>query len=224
MISSRGVILLYFNWFMAPEKLIDRLISEGYLKTRRIIDAFRKVDRQQFLLNEFRGDFELNTPLPIGYGQTNSQPLTVAFMLEQLQPQAGDRVLDVGSGSGWTTALLAEIVGPDGRVYAIECVPQLRQFGEANVKKFGFQNIEFKTGDGSQGWPERAPFDLIEVAAAAESVPEALIEQLAINGRLIIPVGTEAGQDLTLLTKQPNGQCDIQTFPGFAFVPLITSS
>ena len=209
---------------MNPETLIDRLISEGYLKTPRIISAFRRVDRKLFLSDEFQGDFELNAPLPIGYGQTNSQPLTVAFMLEQLQPGAGERILDIGSGSGWTTALLAEIVGPDGLVYAMERVPQLRQFGESNVKKLGYQNVEFKTGDGSQGWPEHAPYDVIEVAAAAQSVPDALIDQLAVTGRLLIPIGTEAGQDLTLLTKQPDNQCVSETFPGFAFVPLIMSS
>ncbi len=208
---------------MNPETIADRLRSEGYLKTPRILDAFRKVDRRRFLTHEFQGDSEENTPLPIGYGQTNSQPLTVAFMMECLQPRVGERALDIGSGSGWTTALLAEIVGPTGRVYAIERVPQLRQFGEANLKPFGYENVEFKTGDGSQGWPERAPFDLIEVAAAAESVPDALIDQLAVNGRLLMPVGSEAGQALTLLTKRPDGTCDIETFPGFAFVPLITS-
>jgi len=118
------------------ESLVNNLISQGYLKTPHVIRAFRKIDRADFVLPEFSNSAAANVPLPIGHGQTISQPLTVAFMLELLQPEAGDKILDVGSGSGWTTALLAEIVGKRGQVFSMEIVPELCKFGKENTKKY----------------------------------------------------------------------------------------
>ena len=129
--------------------LIDSLIQEGWLKTPRIIEAFRKVRRIDFLPEDIKNLAELNEALPIGRGQTISQPLVVAFMIEQLQPEPGQKILDVGSGSGWTSALLAEIVGPKGKVIAIEVVPELKEFGEKNVAKYNFikkGTVEFICG------------------------------------------------------------------------------
>jgi len=118
------------------ESLISELIEQGYLKTPRIIRAFKKIDRADFVLPEFKNSAYLNVPLPIGHGQTISQPLTVAFMFELLQPEVGDKILDIGSGSGWTTALLAEIMSKMGKVFSIEIVPELCEFGEGNVRKY----------------------------------------------------------------------------------------
>lgn len=203
------------------EKLVRKLINEGYLKTPKIIEAFRQIHRRDFLLDEMKDDYLEDIPLSISYGQTISQPLTVAFMLELLQPEEGDRVLDVGSGSAWTTALLAHIVGEEGRVYAIERIPQLKSFGEENLKKYNFKNVEVFCGDGSRGLSEFAPFDKIQVAAAAKKeAPSALLDQLELNGRLVIPVGGNS-QDMVLFVKKTKDEFEQKRFPGFQFVPLI---
>lgn len=201
--------------------LIQKLRFEGILKTPSIIRAFEKVDRLRFVKPGFESDASRNEPLPIGYGQTISQPLTVAFMLEMLQPSMGNRVLDVGSGSAWTSALLSEIVGNTGSVFAIERIPQLKSFGEENLRRAGYSNVQVFSGDGSRGLSEFAPFDRIHVAAAAREVPPALLDQLAVGGRLVIPVG-EYAQDIVLVEKHGGGKFREQRFPGFQFVPLVT--
>jgi len=149
--------------------------------------------------------------------------LTVAFMLELLEPKQNNKILDVGSGSGWQTALLAELVGEQGKIFAVERIPALKKFGEENIKKYHFANIQFLEGDGSKGLPQFAPFDRIVVAAASNDIPQALVDQLKVGGRLVIPVGKNR-QDLVLI-KKINKQEVIETrYPGFAFVPLITES
>ena len=205
-------------------KLIDQLIKEKYLKSPLIIEAFRKIKRADFAPDEMvrqKGkDFvaEYNAPLSIGYKQTISQPLTVAFMLELLQPKKGDKILDIGSGSGWQTAMLAQIVGPDGFVYAIERIPELKSFGQDNVGKYNFKNIEFICGDGSKGLPNKAPFDKIIAAASAKEIPKAWKDQLKINGRLVTPVK----DSIWLLVKKEKNEFEEKEHPGFVFVPLIT--
>ena len=203
------------------QRLVQKLIDEGYLKTPKIIEAFLNVHRRDFLPEELKDDYEENIPLPINYGQTISQPLTVAFMLELLQPKEGDKVLDVGSGSAWTTALLAYIVGEKGKVYAVERIPQLKSFGENNLKKYNFKNIELFCGDGSQGLSEFAPYDGIQVAAAAQDgIPNLLHDQLKVGGRLVIPVGRGL-QEMVLMIKKGEDNFEEQRFAGFQFVPLI---
>jgi len=206
------------------ETLINELVKLGYLKTPEFIKAFRKIKRDDFMLEEFKEEATENYPLPIGFGQTISQPMTVAIMIEILQPQKGDKILDVGSGSGWTTALLAEIVGSKGKVFGIELIPELQKFGEDNVKKYSFiksNRAIFKCTDGAKGLPSEAPFDKIHVAAAASHIPEKLIEQLKVGGKMIVPVGIES-QDLVLIEKTSEKIYKEQRFPGFLFVPLIT--
>lgn len=202
------------------ERLIQQLIDEGHLRTPAIIEAFRAVPRSSFLDVRQQDEAARNIPLPIGYGQTISQPLTVAFMLELVQPQPGERVLDVGAGSGWTAALLAYLVGERGRVVAIERIPQLRQAAREHLAAFRFSNIELLSGDGSYGAPSFAPFDCIHVAAAAKAVPPALRNQLARHGRLVIPIG-DVTHTLYLITREANGKFSEHQYPGFAFVPLI---
>lgn len=201
--------------------LIDFLIKEGWLKTPRIIEAFRKVKRADFLSNEMRDLAELNEALPIGYGQTISQPLVVAFMLEQLQPQPGDKILDVGSGSGWTSALLGEIVGEKGKVIAIEVVSELKEFGRTNVAKYNFIEkgiVEFICTDGSKGYPKSAPYDKILASARAEKLPPIWKEQIKIGGRIVTPIGSS----IWLFIKESAAEFKEVEFSGFAFVPLIT--
>ncbi|MFA5135431.1 MAG: protein-L-isoaspartate O-methyltransferase [Patescibacteria group bacterium] len=203
------------------EDLIRDLIEEGYLKTPRIIEAFRKVKRKDFLPDHLKEDASLNIPLPLTHGQTISQPLTVAFMLELLQPKAGEKIFDVGSGSGWQTALIAELVGARGKVIAIERVPDLLTYGKKNVEAYGYNNVEFVTGDGTKGYTKRAPFDKIIVAAAAEiGVPDIYLKQLKQGGRLVIPVG-KYEQDMVVIDKVTGTDYREERHPGFQFVPLV---
>ena len=201
--------------------LIDNLINEGWLKTPRIIEAFRKIKRIDFLPKGMEDLAELNEALPIGYGQTISQPLVVAFMLEQLEPKEGEKILDIGSGSGWTSALLGEVVGPEGKVIAIDIVPELVEFGEKNVAKYDFIKsgiAEFICADGSKGYEKEAPFDKILASASAETLPQAWKEQLKIGGRIVTPIGSS----IWLFIKKTESDFAEIEYPGFAFVPLIT--
>ena len=200
--------------------LIDSLIKEGWLKTPRIIEAFRKIKRVDFLPEDKKSLAELNEALPIGSGQTISQPLTVAFMLEKLQPQLGDKILDIGSGSGWTTALLSQIVGLKGRVIAIEIVPELKEFGEKNVAKYNFIEkivAEFILADGSQGYEKEAPYDKVLASASAIKLPQEWKEQLKIEGRIVTPISTS----IWLFVKKSKEKVQENEYPGFVFVPLI---
>lgn len=224
------------------EKLISKLINEGYLKTPRIIEAFRSINREDFVPEGLKGEADFNAPLPIGWGQTISQPLTVAFMLELLQPEPGDKVLDIGAGSGWQTAMLAHIVGERGRVFAIERIPELAEFGKKNTAKYSFIDkgiVEFLCADASKGLEKEAPFDKIICAAAvhpvrniisngAGKIPETWKNQLKIGGRLVLPVYSSIW---LLIKKSPSAakakegeedEFEKKEFPGFAFVPLIS--
>lgn len=201
--------------------LIDSLIEEGWLKTPKIIEAFEKIKREDFLPREMKDLAELNEALPIGYGQTISQPLVVAFMLEQLQPKEGEKILDIGSGSGWTSALLSEIVGLKGKVTAIEIIPELREFGEKNVAKYNFIEkgiVEFICADGSKGYEKEAPFDGILVSASVQTkVPQAWKDQIKIGGKIVTPLGSS----IWLFVKKSDREFQEIEHPGFVFVPLI---
>ena len=202
--------------------LVDNLIGQGWLKRRRIIEAFEKIKREDFLPPKIKDLAEINEALPIGYGQTISQPLVVAFMLEQLCPQPRDKILDIGSGSGWTSALLAEIVGPKGKVIAIEIIPELMEFGKNNVAKYNFIDkgrVEFICADGSKGHEKEAPFDGILVSASLQTieVPQAWKDQLKIDGKIVVPIGSSIWQ----ITKKSDAEFEKTEYPGFVFVPLI---
>lgn len=203
--------------------LLDELAGQGVLRDPRIREAFQAIDRALFLPATIRDAAEVNAALPVGYGQTISQPFTVAFMLDLIKPQPGETVLDVGIGSGWAAALLAWLVGPKGRVYGVERVPELLTMARHNLHRAGVANVVLEQRDGAQGWPEHAPYACIHVAAAAQSVPGALRDQLAIGGRLIIPVG-RAVQDLLFIRRTTATEYEESRFPGFQFVPLIEES
>jgi protein-L-isoaspartate(D-aspartate) O-methyltransferase len=213
--------------------LIENLISEGWLKTPRIIEAFKKIKRVDFLPEDLKDLAEINEALPIGYGQTISQPLVVAFMLEILQPKEGEKILDIGSGSGWTTALLAYIVSgasnsklktqnskPKGKIIAIEVIPELKEFGEKNVAKYNFIKkgvVEFVCADGSKGYEKEAPFDKILVSAMARECYQSWKDQLKIGGRIVVPIGNS----IWLFIKKSEREFEEFEYPGFVFVPLI---
>lgn len=204
---------------MIPETysaLIEKLISRGVLKTPAIIEAFRNVDRAKFVPEEEQGLAYEDTALPIGYGATISQPYTVAFMLELLAPARGDHVLDVGSGSGWTTALLAHIVGSSGQVLGVEIVPELVGLGRQNLAKFSFSNAEIRQSGKTIGAPKEAPFDKILVSAAGKSISAELINQLASPGRMVIPVETAINR----VSKDARETVRTEIYEGFVFVPL----
>jgi len=203
------------------KQLIEKLINAGYLKTPEIIDAFYKIDRVDFVPEELKDEAYANVPLPIGHGQTISQPLTVVFMLELLQPKSGHKILDVGSGSGWQSSLLAYITGDEGRVIAVERIIELSEFGKDNSKKYNFKNLEFIAGDGSVGYKKEAPYDRIIVAASAfDKIPDELKKQLKIGGRLVVPVKNS----IWLVIKKDDNKYEEKEFPGFVFVPLVENA
>lgn len=203
------------------DQLINNLINESYLKSPEIIKAFQKVDRADFVPAELQESAYQNYPLPIGLGQTISQPATVALMLELLQAKLGDKILDVGCGSGWQTALLAELVGKKGQVIGLEIKSDLIKRAKNNLAKYHYNNITLVEGNGWQGLPESAPFDKIIVAAAALKIPDNLIKQLANGGRLVMPVGQDL-QDIVVINKLSDKDLTEKHYPGFIFVPLIS--
>lgn len=200
--------------------LINDLIKQGWLKTDRIIKAFKEVKREDFIPEDTKNLSEINEALPIGFGQTISQPLVVAFMLEKLEPKPGDKILDIGSGSGWTSALLASIVGGKGKVIGIEIIPELKEFGQMNAGRYGFIKdgiLDFTCEDGRDGCPKEAPYDRILCSAEADDVPTALRNQLKIGGKIVIPINNS----ICVLTKKSDNDFDKQEYPGFVFVPLV---
>jgi len=201
--------------------LVESLIKNNWLKTPIIIEAFKKVKREEFVLENMRDMAELNEALPIGFGQTISQPLVVAFMLEQLAPKLGDKILDIGSGSGWTSALLAEIVGSQGKVIAIELIPELKELGEKNAAKYEFIEkgiVKFICADGSKGYQSEAPFNAILASASAQELPEEWKKQLKAGGRVVAPIKNS----IWVFIKKSENDFEELEYPGFAFVPLIS--
>jgi len=208
------------------KRLIEALISAGYLKNSKVIRALLSVPRELFVPEELREYAYVDSPLPIGYKQTISAVHMVAIMTEELDPEPGDIVLEVGTGSGYQAAVLAEIVARQdpmhrGHVYTIERIPELAEFAKRNLAKAGYiDHVTVLVGDGTLGYPEKAPFNKIIVTAAAPTVPPPLIEQLAENGRLVIPVGDLYMQRLLIVEKR-GGKLYKKWGIECVFVPLI---
>ncbi|OOG24148.1 protein-L-isoaspartate O-methyltransferase [Thioalkalivibrio denitrificans] len=185
----------------------------------RVLEAIRKVPRDRFVPDRDMGMAWENTALSIGYGQTISQPFVVALMTQLLELTPESRVLEIGTGSGYQTALLGELAG---EVYSIEVVPELAAQAETRLRELGYDNIRVRSGNGRRGWPDAAPFDAVIVTAAAEDIPPALVEQLRPGGRIVIPVDTGwYGQDLLLGIRTEDGQLDTRSVLPVVFVPLV---
>ncbi len=199
------------------EELIDHLINVGILRTAPLINAFKVCDRIRFIPEELYPYAYDDRPLPIGRGQTISQPYTVAVMLELLHPRIGDKVLDIGSGSGWTTALLSTAVGASGVVEGVEIIPSLVEYGRENLQRAGICNASIRLNDPSALGKPGELYDRILVSASAPEMPNALFDQLKIGGRLVVPVQNSIWR----ITKKGDGTFDAYELPGFQFVPLI---
>ncbi len=201
--------------------LVRRLVQQG-IRDPRVLAAFARVPRRFFVPDELQDLAEGDHPLDIGYGQTISQPFIVAAMTEALQLDGRERVLEVGTGSGYQTAILCELLPLANVVRTVEIVPELSHRAERILRELGYENVEFRVGDGAQGWPEAGPFDAILVAAAPDEVPPALLDQLAPGGRLVIPVGPDPEhQELQLWRRMPGtGILDRKVLMHVRFVPL----
>jgi len=198
--------------------MVERDIKKRGIKDKRVLEAMEKIPRHKFVPDEYRqyayGDF----PLSIGYGQTISQPYIVAYMTDLLQLEPEDRVLEIGAGSGYQTAILAEL---SKEVYAVEIVPELLESARELLTSMGYSNIYYKQGDGKEGWEEKAPFSKIIVTAAPREIPDKLIHQLCSPGRMVIPVGALGSQTLYLVKKNKKEELDIIPKLSVAFVPLV---
>ena len=196
-------------------ELVAELRSDG-ISSQSVLDAMLKVPRHEFVPASSRHQAYQNRPLPIGHDQTISQPYIVAYMTEAAEIASGEKVLEIGTGSGYQAAVLAELAK---EVYSIEIIPELADGARAVLSRLGYKNIEVRTGNGYLGWPEKAPFDAIVVTAAPDQVPQALVEQLAVRGKMIVPVGT-GFQEMTIITKTESGVIERKTIP-VRFVPMV---
>lgn len=232
-LSLGAMLLIVGNWFRAGTARTvpgddhftaarQRMVREqlhGWthdITNQRVLAAMSKVPRHEFVPVALRAYAYDDGPLPIGFDQTISQPFVVAFMTEKLEPRPADRVLEIGTGSGYQAAVLAELVA---EVYTVEIVEPLARRAEADLKRLSYTNIHVRVGDGYQGWPEKAPFDAIIVTCAPEKVPQPLIDQLKDGGRMIVPVGASGYQELVLFRKQ-GSQLEKHAVLPVRFVPM----
>ena len=197
-------------------RMVDEQIVARGVKDQRVLAAMRKVPRHLFVPENLIPEAYDDTPLPIGHGQTISQPYIVALMTELLQLSGDEKVLEVGTGSGYQAAVLGELAK---EVYTIEIVEPLARQAAERLRELGYTNVHVRHGDGYDGWPEQAPFDGIIVTAAPEQIPKPLLEQLKPGGRLVIPVGAWS-QDLLVVTKSPDGKITRQVVIPVRFVPM----
>jgi protein-L-isoaspartate(D-aspartate) O-methyltransferase len=198
------------------QRMVQVQLAARGIHDERVRAAMRKVPREEFVPPDAREFAYTDQPLPIGYGQTISQPFIVALMTQQVRAQSANRVLEIGTGSGYQAAVLAELVAD---VYSIEIVEPLAKRAQATLQRLGYKNVHVKSGDGYKGWPDAAPFDAIIVTCAPDHVPQPLVEQLKEGGRMIIPVGGRFEQQLYLLEKR-NGQLRQRAVEPVRFVPM----
>ncbi len=196
-------------------RMVKEQIERRGVRDSRVLRAMESVPRHLFVPESFRASAHDDGPLPIGEGQTISQPYIVAFMSEAIRPRPTDRVLEIGTGSGYQTAVLSRLVE---HVDTIEVRPRLAEAARARLQEIGCANVTVRVGDGRRGWPEEAPFNAIVVTAAPDEVPPALLEQLAVDGRLLIPLGT-LDQELVRLTRR-EGRIEREVLLPVRFVPL----
>lgn len=202
------------------KRMVSEQIQVRGVRDQQILQAMNKVRREAFVAANLRDRAYQDRPLPIGHQQTISQPFIVAYMIEALGLRGGEKVLEIGAGSGYAAAILAEIAG---EVFAIERIGQLAEKAATNLMDEGYSNVHVLHSDGTRGWDEFAPFDAILVSAGATEIPEALKSQLRIEGRLVVPVGTNAqSQQLIRITRGLKGQFSQEILTNVSFVPLIS--
>jgi protein-L-isoaspartate(D-aspartate) O-methyltransferase len=198
-------------------RMVETTIANRGITDARVLEAMRKVKRHELVPEELRGRAYEDNPLPIGFQQTISQPFIVAAMTQAAQLEPGEKVLEIGTGSGYQAAVLAEL--PGVAVYSIEIVEPLAKRTHELLARMGYDKLHLRIGDGYQGWPEAAPFHAIIVTAAPEQIPQPLLDQLAVGGRLVIPVGAAGNQDLRVITRGKDGTTSESLFP-VRFVPM----
>ena len=198
------------------EQMVREQLEARDIHDTSVLKAMRKVPRHEFIPDEHHRFAYQDAPVPIGERQTISQPYIVALMTQLADIKRGDRVLEIGTGSGYQAAVLAELTH---EVYTIEILPSLASRAEATLKRLGYHRVHVRVGDGYEGWAEAAPFDAILVTAAARKVPQPLLSQLKVGGRLIIPVGRSSDQELKVITKLPTGFQEARVIP-VRFVPM----
>jgi protein-L-isoaspartate(D-aspartate) O-methyltransferase len=201
-IGTDGAVVQGQNYEEERRRMVVRQIERRGISDQRVLQAMREVPRHEFVPSRARTHSYGDRPLPIGFGQTISQPYIVAFMAEHLLLEPGDRALEVGTGSGYQAAILSRLVT---QVFSIEIVDELILRATGDLKRLGYKNILVKSGDGYEGWPEFAPFDAITVAAALDHIPQPLTSQLREGGRMVIPIGTTHDQQLLLIEKHAGG-------------------
>jgi len=201
----------------ARERMVREQIESRGITDPATLRAMRKVPRHLFVPEEYRNESYDDNPLPIGYSQTISQPFIVAYMTEAVKPGKTKKALEIGTGSGYQAAILAETVG---KVYTIEIIPELAREASERLKGMGYGNIFCRAGDGYKGWPENAPFDIIIVTSAPEQIPQPLIDQLAEGGRLVIPVGPPSAVQELILVEKLNGKTEKSRLTFVRFVPF----
>jgi protein-L-isoaspartate(D-aspartate) O-methyltransferase len=204
------------------KELVEHLREQGVLQSPQIVRAFSAINREDFVVRDMKGWAQVDEALPLPSGQTISQPYVVAFMLEKLGPKAGQKILDIGSGSGWTTALLASIVGQRGKVIGIEVLPELAAFGKTNVAEYNFIDrgiVDMLCANGKEGYAKEAPYDgiLVSASLANQDIPLAWKEQLKIDGKIVVPIQ----HSIWVFTKKDEHHFAQKEYPGFAFVPFV---
>ena len=203
---------------MNKEQLLQSLQARGFPK--KILEAFSKVPREEFIPEEIIDKAYEDTALPIGKGQTISQPYTIAIMLSELDPKTGQKILEVGSGCGYVLALLSEIVGKGGKVFGLEIVKELAEKSKENLHEY--KNVRVLHKSGFEGFPDKAPFDRILISAAIREIPEPLISQLKVGGILVAPKGSRFEQDIIAIKRKSKAEFELlKRIPGFVFVPFI---
>jgi protein-L-isoaspartate(D-aspartate) O-methyltransferase len=203
------------RWRRLRQTMVEQQLRARGINDARVLDAMARVPRHLFVPEAARGEAYEDHPLPIGHGQTISQPYIVAFMTEALRVEPSHRVLEIGTGSGYQAAVLAEVAG---HVYTIEIIEELAERARKTLAGAGYRNVTVRAGNGYLGWPEHAPYDRIMVTAAPDEIPPALVEQLKVDGLMAIPVGSVL-QELRVLRKTPSGLETIATLP-VRFVPM----
>lgn len=206
------------DYLQQRKKMVTEQIIARDIRDKRVIQVMEKVPRHLFIPEEYRSEAYEDRPIPIGFSQTISQPYIVALMTEALNIKKGDKVLEIGTGSGYQAAILEEL---GAKTFTIEIIPELAEFAEENLKRTGYPSVKVKIGDGYQGWKEFAPFDAITVTCAPENVPKPLIDQVTEGGRIVIPVGEKNQVQELYLLKKMKGELICQSLAPVRFVPMV---